>query len=76
MRPKVYKLQKKLKFWEDGEWSKNGGFEWSKNDFQTTPPPLLCYNCLKPATISHLNIPKITLKVILDEQTFYPKILS
>ena len=53
-----------------------GGFEWSKNDFWKKSPPLFCYTCQKPEIVSQSNMPKSTLKVRLDEQTFYSKILS
>ena len=72
MRPKVYKLQN---FEILGRQRPLRGFEWSKNAFRTEPPPLFCYTCLKTVILSQLNMPKITLKVLLDEHTFYSKIL-
>ena len=75
MRPKVYKLQK---FEILGRRRPPGEFRMVKKCFSDSAPSSFLLHLLKPESFSQLNMPKITftLKVLLGEQTFYPKILS
>ena len=74
MRPKVYKLQKFEIFWKTvTHWGVSNGTKMLSGQCLLLFSVTLAKN---QQALSQLNMPKSTLKVLLEEQNFYPKILS
>ena len=52
-----------------------GGFQMVQKCFPDSTSSYFLLYMIKKAILSYLNMPKINFKVLLDEHTFYPKIL-